>query len=109
MSLYSNDGCRQHELCQVMKADKALVARNLKLLEEKGFVSRRQQGDDRRYKYLYLTPKALDLQDTMEGILKRWVEILVRGIDEVTLDKAFQLMHQVADNAVEAEVAPLDP
>ena len=48
-------------------------------------------------------------QDTMEGILKRWVEILVRGIDEVTLDKAFQLMHQVADNAVEAEVAPLDP
>ena len=109
MSLYSHDGCRQHELCKVMKADKALVARNLKLLEEKGFVSRRQQGDDRRYKYLYLTPKALDLQDTMEGILKRWVEILVRGIDEVTLDKAFQLMHQVADNAVEAEVAPLDP
>lgn len=35
MSLYSHEGCRQHELCQVMKADKALVARNLKTLEER--------------------------------------------------------------------------
>ena len=109
MSLYSHEGCRQHELCQVMKADKALVARNLKTLEEKGFVSRRQQGTDRRYKYLYLTPKARELQDTMEAIFKRWVEILVRGIDEVTLDKAFQLIYQLAVNTFESEVAPLDP
>ena len=78
MSLYSHEGCRQHELCQVMKADKALVARNLKTLEEKGFVSRRQQGTDRRYKYLYLTPKARELQDTMEAILKKWVDASMR-------------------------------
>ena len=109
MSLYSHEGCRQHELCQVMKADKALVARNLKLLEEKGFVSRRQQGTDRRYKYLYLTPKARELQDTMEAILKKWVDVLVQGIDEATLGPALQLMHQVADNAAEANIAALNP
>ncbi len=109
MSLYSHEGCRQHELCQVMKADKALVARNLKTLEEKGFVSRRQQGTDRRYKYLYLTPKARELQDTMEAILKKWVDVLVQGIDEATLGPALQLMHQVADNAAEANIAALNP
>lgn len=109
LSLYSHDGCRQNELCQVMQADKALVARNLKMLEAKGFVSRRQQGTDRRYKYLYLTPKAWDLQDTMEGILKRWVDVLVQGIDEAALEPSLQIMHQVADNAAEADIAALNP
>ena len=109
LSLYSHDGCRQNELCQVMQADKALVARNLKTLEAKGFVSRRQQGTDRRYKYLYLTPKARELQDTMEEILRKWVDVLVQGVDEVTLGPALQLMHQVADNAAEADIAVLNP
>ncbi|MFV0618578.1 MAG: MarR family winged helix-turn-helix transcriptional regulator [Megasphaera sp.] len=109
LSLYSHDGCRQNELCQIMQADKALVARNLKMLEAKGFVSRRQQGTDRRYKYLYLTPKAWDLQDTMEGILKRWVDVLVQGIDEAALEPSLQIMHQVADNAAEADIAALSP
>ena len=109
LSLYSHDGCRQNELCQVMQADKALVARNLKTLEAKGFVSRRQQGTDRRYKYLYLTPKARELQDTMEEILRKWVDVLVQGVDEVTLGPALQLMHQVADNAAEAHIAALNP
>ena len=109
LSLYSHDGCRQNELCQVMQADKALVARNLKTLEAKGFVSRRQQGTDRRYKYLYLTPKARELQDTMEEILRKWVDVLVQGVDEVTLGPALQLMHQVADNAAEADIVALNP
>ena len=92
-----------------MQADKALVARNLKTLEAKGFVSRRQQGTDRRYKYLYLTPKARELQDTMEEILRKWVDVLVQGVDEVTLGPALQLMHQVADNAAEADIVALNP
>ena len=84
-------------------------SRNLKTLEAKGFVSRRQQGTDRRYKYLYLTPKARELQDTMEEILRKWVDVLVQGVDEVTLGPALQLMHQVADNAAEADIAALNP
>ena len=92
LSLYSHDG-----------------SRNLKTREAKGFVSRRQQGTDRRYKYLFLTPKARELQDTMEEILRKWVDVLVQGVDEVTLGPALQLMHQVADNAAEADIAALNP
>ena len=52
MNLYDLDGCSQSELCKEMKADKALVARSLKTLEEKGYVCRRQKDGDRRFKFI---------------------------------------------------------
>lgn len=51
----------------------------------------------------------MELQDTMETILRKWVDVLVQGIDEATLGPALQLMHQVADNAAEANIAALNP
>ena len=69
MTLYDFDGSSQSELCNEMKADKALVARSLKTLEEKGYVCRRQKDGDRRFKFIYLTPKARDIQGELAGCL----------------------------------------
>lgn len=107
MSLYTRSGCQQNELCKAIKADKALVARCVKTLEEKGFLCRRQSELDRRVKYIYLTEKAWSLQETMEIILKKWVEALVQGIDAAELDKALAIMHAVAENAAHADIPAL--
>lgn len=109
MSLYIRSGCQQNELGKAIKADKALVARCVKTLEEKGFLFRNQSEQDRRVKYIYLTEKAWSLQGTMENILKKWVEALVQGIDEHALDKALDIMHAVAENAAHADIPALGP
>lgn len=109
MSLYTRSECQQNELGKAIKADKALVARCVKTLEEKGFLFRRQSEQDRRVKYIYLTEKAWSLQGTMENILKKWVEALVQGIDEHALDKALDIMHAVAENAAHADIPSLGP
>lgn len=109
MSLYTRSGCQQNELGKAIKADKALVARCVKTLEEKGFLFRNQSEQDRRVKYIYLTEKAWSLQGTMENILKKWVEALVQGIDEHALDKALDIMHAVAENAAYADIPALGP
>ena len=109
MSLYTRSGCQQNELCKAIKADKALVARCVKTLEEKGFLFRKQSDQDRRVKYIYLTQKAWSLQETMEELLKTWVETLVQGIDEDALDKALEIMHAVAENAAHADISVLCP
>lgn len=99
MNLYDLDGCSQSELCKEMKADKALVARSLKTLEEKGYVCRRQKDGDRRFKFIYLTPKARGIQGELEGLLETWITYLVEGFEEAKRDEMFAMMHAVAERA----------
>ncbi|WP_296826896.1 MarR family winged helix-turn-helix transcriptional regulator [uncultured Megasphaera sp.] len=107
MELYDYDGCRQNELCKALKADKALIARSLKTLEAKGYVCRRQKDGDRRFKFIYVTPKGWDLQPKLEAILQAWIEHLVAGFEEEKLDELFLMMHTIAERAAEADVTDL--
>ena len=49
---------QQDELSRQLSVDKGLVARCVKSLEEKGYVRRRQDEKDKRFKYIYLTETA---------------------------------------------------
>ena len=109
MALYQNDGCSQNDLCASLQSDKAMTARNVKLLEEKGFVRREQSGADKRFKYLSLTDQALAVQGKLESILKSWTDCVSRGIDEATLAKDLSIMQLVADNAVHSDFALVWP
>ena len=104
MTLYDFDGSSQSELCNEMKADKALVARSLKTLEEKGYVCRRQKDGDRRFKFIYLTPKARDIQGELAGFLETWITYLVEGFDETKRDELLTMLHAIAERADEADI-----
>ena len=104
MTLYDFDGSSQSELCNEMKADKALVARSLKTLEEKGYVCRRPKDGDRRFKFIYLTPKARDIQGELAGFLEAWITYLVEGFDETKRDEMFTMLHAIAERADEADI-----
>ena len=104
MTLYDFDGSSQSELCNEMKADKALVARSLKTLEEKGYVCRRQKDGDRRFKFIYLTPIARDIQGELAGVLETWITYLVEGFDETKRDEMLTMLHAIAERAEEADI-----
>lgn len=104
MTLYDFDGSSQSELCNEMKADKALVARSLKTLEEKGYVCRRQKDGDRCFKFIYLTPKARDIQGELAGFLETWITYLVEGFDETKRDELLTMLHAIAERADEADI-----
>lgn len=104
MTLYDFDGSSQSELCNEMKADKALVARSLKTLEEKGYVCRSQKDGDRRFKFIYLTPKARDIQGELAGVLETWITYLVEGFDETKRDEMLAMLHAIAERAEEADI-----
>lgn len=104
MTFYDFDGSSQSELCNEMKADKALVARSLKTLEEKGYVCRRQKDGDRRFKFIYLTSKARDIQGELAGFLETWITYLVEGFDETKRDEMLTMLHAIAERADEADI-----
>ncbi|WP_301859140.1 MarR family winged helix-turn-helix transcriptional regulator [uncultured Megasphaera sp.] len=101
MELFRRDQCRQEELCQALSVDRALVARCVKSLEQKGFVQRRQDQQDRRAKHVCLTEKARDLQPVLQDILRRWIDDVLADIDETQTSQILQILQIVARRAAD--------
>ena len=57
-ALRHNPGCAQAKLAEILRADKAAIARRTKNLEAKGFLVREDDPADRRSQLLYPTEKA---------------------------------------------------
>lgn len=97
--LYRGDGCSQDELSKALSVDKGLVARCVKSLEEKGYVQRRQDERDKRFKYIYLTEKARHVQEQLMRLSEIWIRALTRDMNEDLIAATIQGMTQAAGNA----------
>lgn len=61
-ALRHNPGVTQAKLAEILHADKAAIARRTKNLEAKGYLTRRDDPDDRRSQRLYPTEQAESLK-----------------------------------------------
>lgn len=107
VELYRGDGRSQDDICKSLTADKALIARNVKTLEAKGYIRRRQDNADRRFKYIYLTEKAKRIQSVLLGILQRWIHETTKGMDPVLIKQTIQGLQAVARNAANLSIETL--
>jgi len=86
--VHRNPGLKVAELLEILKITKQSLARVLKELREKGFISQRPGPDDLRERRLYLTPKGTRLADKLTELqVQRIAEALRQagaGADEVT-------------------------
>src|SRR4249919_1258365 len=53
--LFRNDGATQSELAEILDVEKATLGRLLDRLEQKGWIRRKADADDRRAKRVFLT------------------------------------------------------
>jgi len=103
-NLYSNEGINQEELSNVLFLDRAATARSVKTLEEKGFITRKRDENDKRVKRLYLTKKGRKSKMCILTALKEWMEYLSLGMDEVSKTTIFQNLKSMAEQAENDEV-----
>lgn len=76
-----NNGMNQEKLRSFLNIDKSAVARMVANLEEKGYVSRIQDKDDKRAKKLFITDKAVDMKNMSSSVESFFYEWLVEDID----------------------------
>lgn len=69
--VHRNPGLKVAELLDVLKITKQSLARVLKELREKGFITQRPGPDDLRERRLYLTPKGVRLTDKLTELQVR--------------------------------------
>ncbi len=86
--VHRNPGLKVAELLDVLKITKQSLARVLKELREKGFITQRPGPDDLRERRLYLTPKGVRLTDKLTELQVRRIAGALReaggDADEVT-------------------------
>jgi DNA-binding MarR family transcriptional regulator len=81
-ALCNEEGVSQTTLADEHHLDKGVIARVVRRLEEKGYVERRPDPEDRRRKLLYLTDEAEELRSEV-GDLKATVDAeIAQGLSE---------------------------
>ena len=83
------------DIARVTGVDKALVSRNLRLLEEMGLIEWRPDASDGRVKILSLTEVGWKTHQRAEALMVARNEQLLRGIDARDLGVALRVLRQI--------------
>lgn len=78
----AHPGISQDQLAARICINKSNVARQVAILEEDGFLTRKIAPADKRIMMLYPTQKTLDLMPTIEPILQTWENCLTQDLSE---------------------------
>ena len=90
--LYRNPGSSQSELAEMMEIEKASAGRLIDRLERNGWVQRRPDATDRRINRLFLTKRAVKINDTIQPIAEDVVEQALHGMSKADREKFTELV-----------------
>jgi DNA-binding MarR family transcriptional regulator len=96
--LQTCDGATQEELSSQLEIDKAATARTVASLEQKGYIERFHDEQDKRQNHVFLTAKAKRSWSGIQKELYAWNKILTKNIDDLALDTAYAVLLQMEKN-----------
>lgn len=92
-------GIPQDRLAEVIYVNKSNVARQLASLEEKGFITRTPDPQDRRSLLVYPTQKALDAIPAIREVHRSWNERVLAGFTQEEREFLEKCIERLAENA----------
>ncbi|WP_425406763.1 MarR family winged helix-turn-helix transcriptional regulator [Hwanghaeella sp.] len=96
--VYAYEGATQTELADQCEVERATMGRLLDKLEEKGWVRREADGQDRRIRRVYLTGEVLELMIALRGIGAGVRESAMAGIDRDEQDRFVDTLMKIKGN-----------
>ena len=99
LALYRHEGQTQEELARYLNVNKSSVTRQLAILEDKGYIRREPDPDDRRSLLVYPTDQALALKERMRHVLRDWNAYLTADFTDAEREQLSRLMERVAERA----------
>jgi len=82
MLICRKPGCSQDQLAKQMGFDKSTIARQVELLEDQGFVTRKMGEKDKRILCVYPTEKMRQFQPGLDAAMQTWEEALLQDLTE---------------------------
>ena len=101
MYLYEQDGVNQETMAQVMRVDKATIARNVQRLLEEGYIVRERDESDARSYVIRLTPKGREVEGAMRSVSEVVQDVLLKGLSEDEACRAREMLERMAANVID--------
>lgn len=95
--LYKKDRATQDELSSYLYINKAATARAIKSLEQKGYVVKEKDNNDKRFNRICLTDRAKKHEDEIINRIRRWSDFLTEDIDRETIDIILTVLEKMVD------------
>ena len=103
LRLFDCEGVSQEDLSRVLHTDKSAVARTLKLLEQKGFICREKDAEDRRIKRIRLTEYGRMQHTFLMSVMNCWVNYLIDTLSPQDVDGVARNFQVLAQRSSEAD------
>ena len=99
LAICKEAGRSQEELARELCVNKSTVARNLNLLEDRGYIERRPLPSDKRQFSVYPTEKMLAILPEVRAVSGEWMTLLSEGIPEAELEVFNSVLERMEDRA----------
>ncbi len=99
LQICGSPGISQDQIAQRLHVNRSSVTRQLGLLEENGFITRRRCESDQRVIEVAPTDAMLKLLPLVRDIFARWRAVLAAGLSEAELNTLAGLLARVVANA----------
>lgn len=96
--LWEQDGIPPKELAELTSKDQPTTVRIVSKLENKGFISKRFNPEDNRSILIFLTPKGLELKNTLIPLAFEALNKATRGIDKNKIEVTKSVLNQIYKN-----------
>lgn len=98
MALRRCEGMTQEELTAIVCVDKSATARAVRSLEEKGFLIRVQDTNNRRQNLIFPTEKAKRMGEDVRKELLRFNDLLICGLSPQTAEEVYTALQKIEEN-----------
>lgn len=99
LNICRNPGISQDELAKIIFVNKSNVARQLVILEDRGYVFRKSCEQDARKMLIYPTEKATEMFGVISDILLKWNEQVLTGFSLEEQQKLIKNLEKLKENS----------
>jgi len=104
--LHKRDGLHQNELALLTFRDKSSLARLLAKMENKGYILRKQNNQDKRINEVYLTALGRTIFQKTKPIIQELIQTMEREISDEEIQQTIKILKKIQYNFT-AKVASL--
>jgi DNA-binding MarR family transcriptional regulator len=97
----TNRGLSQDILSKKMGVDKTTIAKSVKKLVENGYITKKEDENDRRSKKLYPTKKAEDILPKLKTLSTFEKEVFSQGISQDEMKIFLRVVNRIKSNITE--------
>ncbi|MHC1785824.1 MAG: MarR family winged helix-turn-helix transcriptional regulator [Christensenellales bacterium] len=96
----ASPGLSQEQLALALHVNRSSAARQLKLLEDKGFIQRLEDKQDKRLLLILPTDKARDALPTIRQVNEAWNDYLTQGMTPAEQGQLAALLERLRARAI---------